>query len=282
MAFGPRPVFSENKLSGHRGPSHIEAATRQIFHQRRGGLSVTVPDGMSANFEELDYQKTLLGDLILRRRRMLSLGGIEVYEVKLGDAFLMSSLFHEVEEALAHFGLGDLKGDRWDVVVGGLGLGYTAAAALEHREVTSLLIVDALQPVIGWHQAGLVPLGETLTRDPRTRMVHADFFECAQSANGFDPESFTRSCWISTIRRPTCCIRKTERFIKLMVCALSRRTCIPVASSRSGRTIRRMRNSWRLLAASLRPQGRISSRFLIRSSRILRPARCMSRAKVND
>jgi spermidine synthase len=143
---------------------------------------------MSKDFEELDYQKTPLGDLILRRRRMLSLGGLEVYEVKLGDAFLMSSLFHEVEEALAHFGLGDLKGDRWDVVVGGLGLGYTAAAALEHREVASLLIVDALQPVIGWHQRGLVPLGETLTGDPRTRMVLADFFERARSADGFDPD----------------------------------------------------------------------------------------------
>ncbi|MEY2500221.1 MAG: hypothetical protein QOI07_555 [Verrucomicrobiota bacterium] len=143
---------------------------------------------MSKDFEELDYQKTPLGDLILRRRRMLSLGGLEVYEVKLGDAFLMSSLFHEVEEALAHFGLGDLKGDRWDVVVGGLGLGYTAAAALEHREVASLLIVDALEPVIGWHQRGLVPLGKKLTGDPRTKMVHADFFARARSADGFDPE----------------------------------------------------------------------------------------------
>ena len=100
---------------------------------------------------------------------MLSLGGIDVYEVKLGDAFLMSSLFHEVEEALAHLGLGELKGDRWDVVVGGLGLGYTAVAALEHREVASLLIVDALPPVIEWHQRGLVPLGEKLTGDPRTQ-----------------------------------------------------------------------------------------------------------------
>ncbi|MEY2552060.1 MAG: hypothetical protein QOG12_2204 [Verrucomicrobiota bacterium] len=143
---------------------------------------------MSKDFEELDYQKTPLGDLILRRRRMLSLGGLEVYEVKLGDAFLMSSLFHEVEEALAHFGLGDLKGDRWDVVVGGLGLGYTAAAALEHREVASLLIVDALEPVIGWHQQGLVPLGEKLTGDPRTKMLHADFFARARSTDGFDPE----------------------------------------------------------------------------------------------
>ena len=58
----------------------------------------------------------------------------------------------------------------------------------EHREVASLLIVDALQPVIEWHERGLVPLGGKLTTDPRTRMVHADFFERAQSATGFDPE----------------------------------------------------------------------------------------------
>ena len=143
---------------------------------------------MSRDFEELDYRKTPLGELSLRRRRMLSLGGIDVYEVKLGDAFLMSSLFHEVEEALAHLGLGELKGDRWEVVVGGLGLGYTAVAALEHREVASLLIVDALQPVIDWHQRGLVPLGAKLTTDPRTRMLQADFFARAQSAQGFDSE----------------------------------------------------------------------------------------------
>ena len=143
---------------------------------------------MSQDFEELDFQKTPLGELILRRRRMLSLGGVEIYEVKLGAAFLMSSLFHKVEEELAHFGLSELKGEQWDVVVGGLGLGYTAVAALEHREVASMLVVDALQPVIEWHQRGLVPLGEKLTADPRTRLLHADFFERAQSADGFDPE----------------------------------------------------------------------------------------------
>ena len=143
---------------------------------------------MSRDFEELDYRETPLGELSLRRRRMLSLGGIEIYEVKLGHAFLMSSLFHDVEVALTHLGLAELKGTRWDVVVGGLGLGYTAMAALEHREVASLLVVDALKPVIEWHERGLVPLGEKLTGDPRTRMVHADFFAGAQSANGFDPE----------------------------------------------------------------------------------------------
>lgn len=143
---------------------------------------------MSHNFEELDYRATELGDLILRRRRMVSLGGVEVYEVKLGDAFLMSSLFHEVEVALAHFGLAELEPGRWDVVVGGLGLGYTAVAALEHRGVASLLIVEALQPVIEWHERGLVPLGAQLTADARCRMTHADFFSRARSVDGFDPE----------------------------------------------------------------------------------------------
>src|SRR5436305_6067603 len=143
---------------------------------------------MSRYFEELAHHQTALGELTLRRRRMVSLGELDVYEVKLGDSFLMSSLFHEVEVALAHLALAELQGGSWDVVVGGLGLGYTARAALEHPEVTSLLVIEALQPVIEWHEGGLVPLGAELTRDPRVRMLQADFFDRAQSAAGFDPE----------------------------------------------------------------------------------------------
>ncbi|HSH37721.1 MAG TPA: hypothetical protein VK993_02960 [Chthoniobacterales bacterium] len=142
---------------------------------------------MSASFEVLADHDTPLGPLMLRRRRLLSLGGEEVYEVKLGDAFLMSSLFHEVEEALARLGLAELEGRAWDVVVGGLGLGYTARAALQ-ADVASLLVIDLLQPVIDWHEGGIVPLGAELTGDSRMRTRCADFFELAQSAEGFDVE----------------------------------------------------------------------------------------------
>ena len=76
---------------------------------------------MSINFKELDYQETELGELILRRRRMLSLEGAEVFEIKLGDSFLMSSLFTKVEVALAELALAELHADKLDVVVGGLG-----------------------------------------------------------------------------------------------------------------------------------------------------------------
>jgi spermidine synthase len=143
---------------------------------------------MSANFAELDYRQTPLGELTLRRRRLLSLDGLEVFEVKLGDDFLMSSLFHEVEVALADLGLAALDASAFDVVVGGLGLGYTAVAALNNPAVRSLIVVEALDAVIDWHQRGLVPLGPQLTADPRCHFVQADFFALAAASDeGFDP-----------------------------------------------------------------------------------------------
>jgi spermidine synthase len=143
---------------------------------------------MSKLFEELDFRETPIGDLILQRRRFLQLDGVEVYEVKLGDAFLMSSLFHVVEVALSKLGLAALATPDADVVVGGLGLGYTAVAALEDPTLRSLIVVEALDAVIDWHQRGMVPLGPVLTGDERCRFVLADFFvRAADPQRGFDP-----------------------------------------------------------------------------------------------
>jgi spermidine synthase len=143
---------------------------------------------MSINFEELDYQQTELGELILRRRRMLSLEGAEVLEIKLGDSFLMSSLFTKVEIALAELALAEVRADKLDVVVGGLGLGYTARAALANPAVESLVVIEALPPVIDWHRRGLVPLGRQLTSDPRCRFLQGNFFQLAGSA-ALDPDN---------------------------------------------------------------------------------------------
>lgn len=140
---------------------------------------------MSRNFEELDFRPTPMGDLVLQRRLIPSLENLEVFEVKLGEAYLMSSLFHEVEVALSDLGLAGLPGPL-DVVVGGLGLGYTAQAALRHDSVRSLLVVDTMEAVIEWHQRGLVPLGPGLTADPRCRFLHGDFFALAAAGAGFD------------------------------------------------------------------------------------------------
>ena len=151
---------------------------------------------MSLVFEELDYQKTPLGDISLRRRSEPRLDGEILYEVKLNDDFLMSSLFTEAEIQLSRLGLAALKKHKLkqdlDIVVGGLGLGYTAVAALEDSSVRSLRVIDVMEPVIDWHKRALVPLGKKLTSDLRCTFVHADFFEVATSSGGFDPANPNR------------------------------------------------------------------------------------------
>jgi Spermine/spermidine synthase domain len=142
---------------------------------------------MSVYFEELDFRPTPMGVLSLRRRRHLATG-VDIYEIKLGDEFLMSSQFTTAEIELARLGLAALARTDLDVVVGGLGLGYTARAVLENSSVRSLIVVDALAEVIEWHEQGLLPLGKRLTADPRCRLVNGDFFAMADSVDGFDSD----------------------------------------------------------------------------------------------
>ena len=142
---------------------------------------------MSRFFEELDYQPTAIGPISLRRRRELRLD-VDVLEILLGDEHLMSDLFTTSEVALAEYGLGAIADNRpLSVVVGGLGMGFTADAALNDPRIESLIIVEKLAPVIGWHESGLIPLGKRLGGDPKCRFVEGDFFQMVAGKNGFDP-----------------------------------------------------------------------------------------------
>ena len=147
-------------------------------------------------FEELDYRETPIGPISLRRRHDPRLDRL-VWEIKLGDEFLMSSAFTASEVALARLALASLEQAQSarsgtlptaiDVVVGGLGLGYTADAVLEHANIAELDVIDMLEAVIDWHTRGLVPLGSRLTGDQRCRLRQGDFFALAASDDGFDP-----------------------------------------------------------------------------------------------
>ncbi|MFI6095652.1 spermidine synthase [Lentzea sp. NPDC051213] len=143
---------------------------------------------MSARFQELDWRQTPLGELTLRRRLDPS-SGKEIHEIKLNDEFLMSSMFTVAEVELARLALAEVPRGPLHVVVGGLGLGYTAHTVLEDPDIESLLVVDALGEVIEWHQQGLIPAGKALAADPRCRLVHGDFFAMVRSGQGFDAET---------------------------------------------------------------------------------------------
>lgn len=144
---------------------------------------------MSARFHELAWCPTPMGDLVLRSRWDPSLE-LDVLEIKLGDEFLMSSLFTVAEEQMARLTLAEIAGTGFDVLVGGLGLGYTAQAVLEDRNVRSLVVIESLDAVIGWHQRGLIPAGESLTSDPRCTLQHADLFAMLRAPWGGVPTVF--------------------------------------------------------------------------------------------
>ncbi len=141
---------------------------------------------MSKRIEELDFRQTPIGDLSLRRRHDLRLG-CDVFEILLGEEFLMSSHFTASEVALGRSGVQACAGETLEVMVGGLGLGYTAAEVLASPRVSELLVVDYLAPVIGWHRDGILPLGRQLSDDPRCRLIEGDVFAMS-AGEGFDPD----------------------------------------------------------------------------------------------
>lgn len=142
---------------------------------------------MNRRFAELDATETPLGLLTLRRRTDPVLK-TEIHEVKLGDEFLMSSAFTVAERELARLGLVAAQGEKLDVLVGGLGLGYTAVEALADDRIRSLTVVDKLGAVIEWHERGLLP--ETgLAADERTTLVEEDFFALMRGETALNVES---------------------------------------------------------------------------------------------
>ncbi|MFC7550938.1 spermidine synthase [Plantactinospora sp. GCM10030261] len=143
---------------------------------------------MGRRFEEIDWRETPIGAISLRRRLDPVLK-VDVYEVKLDDEFLMSSLFTVAEVELARLALAELSEDDLDVAVGGLGLGYTAASVLDDPRVRTLTVIEALGEVISWHQRGVLPMADRLVGDPRCRLVQGDFFAMVDESAGLDPQT---------------------------------------------------------------------------------------------
>lgn len=130
-----------------------------------------------SNIEILAYEDTDLGLLCLRRRELLSQPGTMVTEITLNHEYLMSSYNTLSERQLATYALEMNSHENLKVLVGGLGLGYTAGEALTSSRVASVEVVEFLPPVIDWLQRGLFPLAEQLKADSRLSVVAGDVYE---------------------------------------------------------------------------------------------------------
>ena len=92
---------------------------------------------------------------------------------------LMASRMHSSEDALAELGCAHLSGvENARVLVGGMGMGFTLAAALKATTSSSEVVVAELVPkIIEWNKG---PLGECAGRpleNPKTKVVMGDVAE---------------------------------------------------------------------------------------------------------
>ncbi len=130
----------------------------------------------ASNLEILAYEDTPLGVLCLRRRELLNEPGTLVTEVTLNHEFLMSSYHTDSERILATQALEMNTGKDLKVLVGGLGLGYTAAEALKSDRVSQVDVIEFLPQVKEWLEQGLIPLSETLNQDTRLSVLQGDVY----------------------------------------------------------------------------------------------------------
>ena len=137
---------------------------------------------MVKNFQILSYTDTPLGPLCLRKRQTLSEPRTWLTEVTLNHEFLMSSLNTDSERALAQLAIDHLEGDALRILIGGLGLGYTAWAALQIARVRRVEVIEFLPDVVQWLDDGLTPPGEH-PRAPSGTRFRSDIDETLLDGN---------------------------------------------------------------------------------------------------
>lgn len=130
------------------------------------------------DFEVIDSEETPIGLLYLRRRPLADGSGDVVTEVMIDGGLLMSSEDNESERALATSAIRLHGGDdSLRVLVGGLGLGYTAYEALLDPRVAELAVMEPYTTVTKWMHEGHLPLSSALATDDRLSIIEADVYK---------------------------------------------------------------------------------------------------------
>jgi spermidine synthase len=126
---------------------------------------MTPDDGLNS-YAVVAHASSPRGDVTLARR------GHDRYELRVNGVYVMDTTSTATEEALAELALAAVDSPR-RVLLGGLGLGFTARALLRHRQVERLVVAELEPALVGWLHDGLIPCAD-IVGDPRVRLVVGD------------------------------------------------------------------------------------------------------------
>lgn len=121
---------------------------------------------MAKPWKTIERVATPEGRLELRQR------GERDFLITVGGSVLMNSNAHYSELALGQLSCGHLKSAaRPNVLVGGLGMGYTLKAVLDTLPASGRVVVAELNPVVlKWCQGPLAVLTDHAAADPRAQV----------------------------------------------------------------------------------------------------------------
>lgn len=128
---------------------------------------------------EVARAESARGELVLRRRGEER--AADTLELRVNGIFVMDTRETTSEIELAALAL-ELVADPQDVVVGGLGLGFTAQRVLADPRVEKVTVVEIEEALIGWMRDGTVPHGPALLADKRLHVVNADISTAIEEA----------------------------------------------------------------------------------------------------
>lgn len=137
---------------------------------------------MNEEPEVLDRRTGVCGELVLRRV------GAD-FEIIANGVFLMDTRNGESERLMV-----DAVAERMPaggrLLVGGLGVGFSLRAALDHPRVGEVVVVERERAVIEWNRGPLRERHGDALADPRARCVTADLLSWLPSSG----ESFDGMC----------------------------------------------------------------------------------------
>lgn len=109
-------------------------------------------------------------------------------ELRVNGVFVMDTVATETERLLARTTLSRLQERRQgrlarplQVLIGGLGLGFTLDEVLSDAAVTEVLVVEIEAALVDWHRDGLIPPTSGAFADPRTRVEVGDVAEVIET-----------------------------------------------------------------------------------------------------
>lgn len=126
------------------------------------------------------------GELSLHRRQRTGPRGQDEFEIRIDRAQLMNSKAYHSEEMLAELGCAHLQErSKAQVLVGGLGMGFTLERTLAClRPCARVLVAELVPAVVSWNQGPLGALAGRPLKDRRTQVHIGDVREVLLEARG--------------------------------------------------------------------------------------------------